>query len=107
MITDNEPYLAKVKISAAYCREAYDITFLRGVQDIYGKDIDLTARLMSVAESQEIVMNAPFVEQVRTEYTRMLNKEQFECVKKIRGPWPHKFKGFESEGYIDIYKAHI
>ncbi len=98
----DKQYFSEVKTAAAYCTEAYDITFLRDVPDIYGKDIDLTARLLSVAQSGEIIMNEPFVNMVRARYARIVNKDQFPEVERIVGPWPQRFKGFSE--IVDIYK---
>jgi hypothetical protein len=103
IILSDEPYFKEVKIGAVYCKEAYDITFLEGVPDIYGIDIDLTARLVSLADSQEIVMNSEFVEKIREEYDRILNKDNFPYVQKIIGPWYHKLKGFEDK--VKIFKV--
>ena len=57
IINSTEAYLRHVKIGAAYCNDAYDITFIKNAPDIYGKDIDLTARLASLACSKEIRHN--------------------------------------------------
>lgn len=100
IILSDESYFKETKIGVTYCKEAYDITFLEGVPDIYGKDIDLTARLVSIAESQEIIMNSGFVEKIREEYDRILNKNNFPYVQKIIGPWYHKFKGFKEKEKI-------
>ena len=58
IVNDDEPYFKDVKIGATFCKESYDITFIEGNSDIYGKDVDLTARLATLANSQEIVMNS-------------------------------------------------
>lgn len=105
IIDSNEPYLREVKIGVAYCQQAYDITFIKDTIDIYGKDIDLTSRLLSVANSKEIIMNNEFVEQIRKEYDTIGNKNQFEEVPLIVGPWPQQFKGFKKS--VNIYKIVI
>ncbi|MCK4815575.1 hypothetical protein KA005_07390 [bacterium] len=103
IINSNEPYFKKIKIGVTYCKEAYNITFIKDNKDIYGKDIDLTARLASIAESQEIIMNSDFVKKIRDEYDKILNKHQFPDVPKIVGPWPQKFKGFKDK--VEIFKT--
>lgn len=103
IIYSDEPYIKQVKVGAAFCKEAYDITFFKDVPDIYGKDIDLTARLASLAESQEIVMNSDFVEKVRDEYKQILNKHQFPDVQRIIGPWYQRFKGFKDK--VEFFKS--
>lgn len=101
-VDSNEPYLKKVKIGAAYCRCAYDITFIQNAPDIYGKDIDLTARLLSVAGAQEIVMNEEFVKRIRADYDAIGNKDRFAEVLRIVGPWLQQLKGFKN--LIPIFK---
>lgn len=103
IINSNEPYFKKVKIGVTYCKEAYEITFIKDNKDIYGKDIDLTARLASIAENQEIIMNSDFVKKVRDEYDKISSKHQFPDVPKIIGPWPQKFKGFKDK--VEIFKT--
>ncbi len=102
ILNSNEPYLRDVKIGAAYCKYAYDISFIKNAPDIYGKDIDLTARLASLAGSKEIIMNSDFVEHIRAGYEKTGNKAQFKEVKEIVGPWPVMLKGFKK--YVNIYK---
>lgn len=105
IINSNKSYLREVKIGVAYCQQAYDITFIKGTIDIYGKDIDLTSRLLSVAKSNEIIMNYEFVEQIHKKYNMIENKDQFEEVPLIVGPWPQQFKGFKKS--VNIYKIII
>jgi class 3 adenylate cyclase len=92
----------RTKIAVAYCQHAYEVTFLKDTYDIYGKDIDLTARLLSVASEEEIVMNEPFVEQVRADFKESSIQSTYPDVPRIKGPWPQRFKGFEKE--VHIYK---
>lgn len=103
IIYSDEPYIKKVKIGAAYCKEAYNITFIKDVPDIYGKDIDLTFRLASVAKSQEIIMNSDFTKKVRDKYEQILNKHQFPDVQRIIGPLYQRLKGFKNE--VEIFKT--
>jgi hypothetical protein len=95
VVDEDKKFFSDVKIAAAFCNEAYDITFLRDVPDIYGKDIDLTSRLLSVAQGNEIIMNSEFCNRVRDCYNMIGNKQQFSEVGKIIGPWPQSFKGFK------------
>lgn len=106
IINSDEPFIKPVKISAVFCREAYEITFMRDYPDIYGKDIDLTARLASLAGSQEIIMNSEFVEKIRIEYNQILNKENFTDVPRIAGPVPQRIRGFRDEVDIFITRRH-
>lgn len=103
IISSDEPNLKEVKIGATFCSEAYDITFVPDSIDIYGKDIDLTARLSSLAESQEIMMNFAFVEKVKEEYEKSGKSLSYSEVEQIKGPWPTKISGFKE--YQNIYKV--
>ncbi|MCH7619985.1 MAG: hypothetical protein IH880_09510, partial [Candidatus Marinimicrobia bacterium] len=78
-------------------------TFVPDSIDIYGKDIDLTARLSSLAESQEIMMNFAFVEKVKEEYEKTGKSLSYAEVEQIKGPWPTKISGFKE--YQNIYKV--
>ncbi len=99
---NEELHFKDVKISVTYCSNVYDITFIENTKDVYGKDIDLTARLLSIASSKEIIMNEEFVKRLKESYNRIGNKEQFPEVDLIVGPWPQKFKGFKQS--ISVYK---
>jgi len=99
---DADRIFKSVKIAAAYCCDAYDITFVPGRSDIYGRDIDLTARLLTLASSREIIMNELFVRRVRDCYATAGNKQDFPEVGQIIGPWLERFKGVE--GYTPVYR---
>lgn len=103
IISSDEPNLREVKIGVTFCEDAYDITFVPDTVDVYGKDIDLTARLSSLAESQEIIMNVGFAEKVRGEYNISKDRETYSEVLHIKGPWPTKISGFAD--YQSIYKV--
>ena len=103
IISSDEPNLREVKIGVACCVDAYDITFVPDTVDVYGKDIDLTARLSSLAESQEIIMNVGFAEKVRGEYNISKDRKTYPEVLHIKGPWPTKISGFSD--YQSIYKV--
>ncbi len=95
----------RTKVAIAHCEEAYDITFVRNTNDIYGKDIDLSARLLSVAQSGEIMMNERFVEEVKAEHKLAPAPDDFPDVQSIMGPWAYRFKGFQQD--ISIYKSPL
>lgn len=48
------------KVAIHYCEDVYNISFLEGANDYYGKDIDLTARLTTKSKSNRIVMSETF-----------------------------------------------
>src|SRR3989338_2952552 len=91
-----------IKIGAARCMDVFAMTFLSNTNDYYGRDIDLTARLLSQASESELVINEQFRDIIMTRYNETGNKEQFASVKCLQGPWPVMLKGFDS--YINIYK---
>ena len=65
------------KVSIHYCTEVYNITFIEGSNDYYGRDIDLTARLMSKARpSVPILAFTPV-------------KETFQYLAMLWGTTPH------------------
>lgn len=99
---EDEPYYRELRIGVAYCTDAYELSFVPNVDDVYGKDIDLTSRLVSVAGAREIVMNEGFVTRVRADYALASNKELFPEVPRIWGPWPQVLKGIA--GYTTLYK---
>lgn len=104
MITNepDEQLFRTVKVGIAFCESAYAITFWRGVPDIHGKDIDLAARLVNLAEPREIVMNEGFYQRLQDAYQFTGNKGAFEEVEKIKGPWPVTLKGFSK--YVNVHK---
>ena len=93
----------EVKMGICYCKEVYQITFIKNTPDVYGKEIDLAARLVAVAGANEIVMNEDFYEKVKEEYDSICNNDQFPIFKNILGPWEQEFKGFKNK--ITIYKS--
>jgi class 3 adenylate cyclase len=55
------------KVAIHYCTEVYNITFFKNANDYYGMDIDLTARLMSKARANRIVMSEKFFIKVKND----------------------------------------
>lgn len=74
---DNKTVFRPTKAAITYCQDAYDLTFIRDTQDIYGKDIDLTARLRSNAREGELLMNGPFIEKLRTAHEERTGLDDF------------------------------
>ena len=98
----DEQYEANVKVGACYCQHAYEISFLPNTRDVYGKDVDLRARLQGMAGTGEIVMNSDFVNKVKIAFNATGNKEQFSEVKDIQGPFREDIRGFANK--IDVYR---
>jgi class 3 adenylate cyclase len=84
----------EVKVAACHCSAVYELTFMRGTPDVYGKDIDLAARLLSQAQPREVVMNDAFTVLVRSDYTRFGSPDNFPEVPRIVGPSRVAIKGF-------------
>ena len=63
----NNDLFLNCKMSIHYCQEAYNITFLEGANDFYGSDIDLSARLMSKAIANRIVLSEDFYKKVNND----------------------------------------
>ncbi len=52
------------KVGIHYCEDVFNITFFEGVNDYYGTDIDLAARLMKKTTSDKIIINELFYNRV-------------------------------------------
>ena len=98
----NKGVFGSYKVAITYCRNVYEVSFLEGARDVYGKDIDRTARLSSMAQDGQILMNEPFVEQVRFLYQASCVKHEFPDVRGIRGPDQEQIKGFTDP--VNVYK---
>ena len=83
----------KCKVAIHYCKEVYNITFFKGYNDYYGKDIDLTARLLSKADENRIVISELFYQKVLMD----LNKKQMPitsgCLEYVSDTRSGLFKG--------------
>lgn len=101
-VRDPDPVYEQLKVAVAYCTDAYPLTFVKGFEDVYGKDIDLTFRLLSCAHPREVVMNEAFAQRVNATYAQIGNQAEFPEVPRIVGPWPEHFKGFKTT--MPIYK---
>lgn len=100
----NRDYQEPVKIAICYCEDVYHITFIENVDDYYGKDIDLTAKLMEDSNKDSIIMNKKFFEIIKSEHEDLAwgsaIKDIFKEIKKLSPPG--KYKGFKEkiERYI-------
>lgn len=100
-----EETFLKCKVSIHYCTEVYNITFFENANDYYGKDIDLTARLMSKAKANRIVMSEKFFTKVKNDMIDMDIRLDTSALANISSvymedfkgvPWPTEFR------YIDV-----
>jgi len=83
--------------------QAYELTFIRDRPDVYGKDVDLAARLASVAKSRELVMNRAFYEEVKAAYARVGLGAGFEEVRLIEQRPAVSLKGFAAPVEVFVY----
>jgi class 3 adenylate cyclase len=84
-----------VRVAVCRCSGVLEISFMRPGDDVFGKEIDLTARLLALAAEGEVVMNEEFRNIVRQQFERCGGQGgQFVCVERIQGPWSQKIKGF-------------
>lgn len=81
------------KVSIHYCTEVYNITFFKGANDYYGQDIDLTARLMSKAKANRIVMSEKFYTKVKNDMVNLSMDIENTCTKHVSGRYIEDFKG--------------
>ena len=83
----------KCKVSIHYCEEVYDITFFKGYDDYYGKDIDITARLLSKAKENTIVISDVFYQKVIKDLKETGKPMDTGCLKNISSRYIEDFKG--------------
>jgi class 3 adenylate cyclase len=102
--TEDDSEFPAVRIGAARCEQAYALTFLPGNQDYYGTDIDMTARLQSLAKEREVVIERRFYEDIAADYRSIGNQEQFVSYRSLRGPRQESLKGIPS--VTEVYGTH-
>jgi class 3 adenylate cyclase len=81
------------KVAMHYCTDVYNITFLKDYNDYYGKDIDLTARLMSKSGRNRIVFSEAFYRKAKANLLELNLDEKNTCLNDISGPIAENFKG--------------
>jgi class 3 adenylate cyclase len=81
------------KVAIHYCTDAYNITFLEGANDYYGKDIDLTARLTSKAKANRIVVSEAFYQKAIKDYTEKYSESMHRAMDQISEKYIEDFKG--------------
>lgn len=80
---------------------AYELTFIRDQLDVYGKDVDLAARLCSQAEPREVLMNRAFYDEVIANYSGSGAGADFSEVERIESRGEFTLKGFDQP--IEVY----
>lgn len=81
------------KIAMHYCLNVYNITFLKGYNDYYGKDIDMAARLMSKSGKNRIVFSEAFYQKAKEDLVGLNIDEEYTCLQNTSGLISENFKG--------------
>ena len=81
------------KIAMHYCSNVYNITFLKGYNDYYGKDIDKAARLMSKSGKNRIVFSEAFYQKAKEDLANLDIPEEGTCLGSSSEPVAENFKG--------------
>jgi len=89
------------KVSIHYCTDVYNITFFKGYNDYYGKDIDLSARLMTKAKVNRIVISEAFNKKVEEDVS---NNSQYENEKLLNQISPKYIEDFKGIPHVTEYR---
>jgi len=81
------------KVGIHYCTNVYNITFFEGVNDYYGSDIDLAARIMKKAQKNSIVVSESFYDKVIENMKLMDEVPAIDINKSVSEPFIEHFKG--------------
>ncbi|MCD4723605.1 MAG: hypothetical protein K8R63_02095 [Bacteroidales bacterium] len=81
------------KVSIHYCTEVYNISYFEHANDYYGIDIDLTARLMSKAKANRIVMSEKFFTKVKNDLVDKNLRIENTSLANISPVYMEDFKG--------------
>jgi class 3 adenylate cyclase len=86
----------ETKIVAAYCTDVYPMTFLEGSRDVYGADIDRTARLKGITpalEARHLVLDDALFTRTRDLVAANGGAVSFEWFELLHGPYALEAKG--------------
>lgn len=81
------------KVSIHYCTEVYNVTFFKGANDYYGRDIDLTARLMTKAVENRVVLSEKFFEKVQHDLQKLELPADHGCLSHVSEKLHETFRG--------------
>jgi class 3 adenylate cyclase len=93
------------KVAIHYCTEVYNVSFLKGFNDYYGKDIDLTARLMGKTRPDRLVFSETFHRKVTGDLRNKGISKEATCIRKVSVRLMEEFKGIPkpvSYRFIDV-----
>jgi class 3 adenylate cyclase len=96
--------LLSFKASLVRCDDTYEITFEEGTKDIYGKSIDLTARLLNVAQDGELILDSGVYQRMRIE--GISPDPELGWLLCMEGPWSYRLKGFAQPVIAYKYRRH-
>jgi class 3 adenylate cyclase len=99
----------EVRVAVTWCEDTYEVTFVKGIEDVHGKDIDLAARLVKEEGPQELVMNEAFYLRAECDFLNWRSagnvrkpEDGYEQFANVQGPWTKRLKGFRQP--LNIYK---
>ena len=81
------------KVAIHYCTDVYNITFFDGVNDYYGTDIDMSARLMKKAQGDRVVMSEAFYNMVMKDVKELKIDKSQTLISEISKTYIEDFKG--------------
>ncbi len=93
------------KLSMHYCTEVYNITFLKGLNDYYGRDVDLAARLMTKTQHDRLVFSEAFLKKVQNDLKKHKVDKKDTCLQYMSVKMVDLFKGVPKPveyRYIDV-----
>ncbi|MFA8301006.1 MAG: adenylate/guanylate cyclase domain-containing protein [Hyphomicrobiales bacterium] len=81
------------KVAIHYCQDVYNLTYFKGFNDYYGIDIDLSARLMSKAVANRIVLSEAFYKKVLADKNSEYHDRSSLCLRNVSDKYIEDFKG--------------
>lgn len=83
----------KCKACLHYCRDVYNITYFKNANDYYGKDIDLSARLMTKSKQNRIVISDTFYQKIAVDIEQHPEYAHHPFFNNISDKYIEEFKG--------------
>jgi len=93
------------KMAINYCKEVYNISFWEGVNDYYGKEIDICARLIGKTVANRIILGEKFMEKLYQYIERNKHQKTAKIINQISEKYSENFKGIPhivDYRYIDV-----
>ncbi|MDZ4205107.1 MAG: adenylate/guanylate cyclase domain-containing protein [Bacteroidales bacterium] len=81
------------KVALHYCTDVYNITYFANYDDYYGRDIDLSARLMTKSRIHRIVFSEKFYNLVVNDARQLGLDTQQSCLTHVSEKFIEDFKG--------------